>query len=86
MSDADGQQQARIAIVGSGPSGFYAVAQLLKAGFAVDLYDLLRSQTGSHSQTARQLRVNRISLYKRLERARRRRGLSTVNEALASVV
>jgi hypothetical protein len=29
----------------------------------LDLYDLLRGKTGSHSQTARQLRTDRASLY-----------------------
>lgn len=52
----------------------------------LDLYDMLRGKTGSHSQTARQLRVDRTSLYQRLERARRRLYLSTVNEAAASIV
>lgn len=52
----------------------------------LDLYDMLRGKTGSHSQTARQLRVDRTSLYQRLERARRRLYLSTVNEAVASIV
>jgi ferredoxin--NADP+ reductase len=36
----------RIAIVGAGPSGFYAADQLLKAGFAVDLYDRLPTPFG----------------------------------------
>ena len=52
----------------------------------LDLYDMLRGKTGSHSQTARQLRVNRSSFYQRLDRARRRLYLSTVNEAAASIV
>jgi transcriptional regulator of acetoin/glycerol metabolism len=52
----------------------------------LDLYDMLRGKTGSHSQTARHLRVDRTSLYQRLERARRRLYLSTVNEAVASIV
>ena len=52
----------------------------------LDLYDTLRGKTASHSQTARQLRVNRSSLYQRLDRARRRLYLSTVNEAVASIV
>jgi ferredoxin/flavodoxin---NADP+ reductase len=34
------------AIVGAGPSGFYAADQLLKAGFAVDLYDALPTPYG----------------------------------------
>jgi transcriptional regulator with PAS, ATPase and Fis domain len=50
----------------------------------LELYDLLRGKTGSHSQTARQLRVDRTSLYKRIERARRRLYLSTVKEAVAT--
>ena len=31
----------RVAVVGAGPAGFYAAAQLLDAGFEVDLLDLL---------------------------------------------
>ena len=52
----------------------------------LDLYDMLRGKTGSHSETARQLRVERTSLYQRLDRARRRLYLSTINEAVASIV
>jgi ferredoxin--NADP+ reductase len=36
----------RAAIVGAGPSGFYATEQLLKAGFEVDLYELLPTPFG----------------------------------------
>jgi ferredoxin--NADP+ reductase len=36
----------RAAIVGAGPSGFYAADQLLKAGFSVDLYDVLPTPYG----------------------------------------
>ncbi len=36
----------RAAIVGAGPSGFYTADQLLKAGFAVDLYDALPTPYG----------------------------------------
>jgi ferredoxin--NADP+ reductase len=36
----------RAAIVGAGPSGFYATGQLLKLGFAVDLYDELPTPFG----------------------------------------
>ena len=36
----------RAAIVGAGPSGFYTAEQLLKAGFAVDLYDELPTPFG----------------------------------------
>jgi ferredoxin--NADP+ reductase len=36
----------RAAIVGAGPSGFYATDQLLKAGFEVDLYDVLPTPFG----------------------------------------
>jgi len=50
----------------------------------LNLYELVRMKTGSHSQTARQLRIDRVSLYQRLARARRRLCLSTVNEAVAS--
>src|SRR6201986_1896042 len=36
----------RAAIIGAGPSGFYAADQLLKAGFEGDLYDLLPTPFG----------------------------------------
>src|SRR6202012_1333515 len=36
----------RAAVIGAGPSGFYATDQLLKAGFAVDLYDELPTPYG----------------------------------------
>ena len=36
----------RAAIVGAGPSGFYAAGMLLEAGFAVDLYDVLPTPFG----------------------------------------
>jgi len=36
----------RVAIVGAGPSGFYAAEQLLTAGFSVDLYDALPTPYG----------------------------------------
>ena len=36
----------RVAIVGAGPSGFYAADGLLKAGFEVDLYDALPTPYG----------------------------------------
>ena len=36
------------------------------------LYDQLLAKTGSHSQTARLLRADRVSLYQRIERARQR--------------
>ena len=36
----------RIAIVGAGPSGFYASEQLLSQGFEVDLIDLLPTPFG----------------------------------------
>jgi transcriptional regulator with PAS, ATPase and Fis domain len=52
----------------------------------LDLYDMLRGKTGSHSETARQPRVDRTSLYQCLDRARRRLYLSTINEAVASIV
>ena len=44
----DGQpaQIKRAAIVGAGPSGFYATEQLLKRGFEVDLYDTLPTPFG----------------------------------------
>lgn len=36
----------RAAIIGAGPSGFYAAGMLLKAGFTVDLYDVLPTPYG----------------------------------------
>src|SRR5215211_4803098 len=36
----------RIAIIGAGPSGFYAAEQLLSQGFEVDLLDLLPTPFG----------------------------------------
>jgi transcriptional regulator with PAS, ATPase and Fis domain len=36
------------------------------------LYEQLLNKTGSHTQTARLLRTDRVSLYQRIERARRR--------------
>ena len=36
----------RVAVVGAGPSGFYAAAQLLNAGFEVDLLDVLPTPFG----------------------------------------
>jgi ferredoxin/flavodoxin---NADP+ reductase len=36
----------RAAVIGAGPSGFYAAEQLLKAGFAVDLYEALPTPFG----------------------------------------
>ena len=38
----------------------------------LSLYDQLLAKTGNHSQAARLLRIDRTSLYQRLERARRR--------------
>src|SRR5215207_5299312 len=37
---------ARAAIVGAGPSGFYAADQLLRAGVAVDVFDALPTPFG----------------------------------------
>jgi ferredoxin/flavodoxin---NADP+ reductase len=36
----------RAAIIGAGPSGFYAADQLLKAEFEVDVYDALHTPFG----------------------------------------
>jgi len=48
----------------------------------LELYDALRDRHGTHSETARHLKVDRISLYQRLRRAReriqRRRGASSL--------
>jgi ferredoxin--NADP+ reductase len=38
--------EKRAAIIGAGPSGFYAADQLLRAGFDVDLYDALPTPFG----------------------------------------
>src|SRR5918911_84059 len=38
--------ELRAAVVGAGPSGFYATDQLLKAGFAVDLLEVLPTPFG----------------------------------------
>lgn len=38
----------------------------------ISLYDQLLPKTGSHSQAARLLGIDRTGLYQRLERARRR--------------
>jgi len=38
----------------------------------LSLYEQLRQRTGTHSQTARVLKTDRVSLYQRLERARQR--------------
>ena len=37
---------ARAAVIGAGPSGFYAADQLLKANVAVDLFDALPTPYG----------------------------------------
>ncbi len=42
----NGHSPYRIAVIGSGPAGFYATDQLLKAGVAVDLYDALPTPFG----------------------------------------
>jgi len=39
-------QQLRAAVVGAGPAGFYTTADLLKAGWEVDLYDVLPTPFG----------------------------------------
>ena len=39
-------QQPRVAVIGAGPSGFYAADQLLKEGIAVDLFDRLPTPYG----------------------------------------
>ncbi|MBA2348062.1 MAG: FAD-dependent oxidoreductase [Solirubrobacterales bacterium] len=36
----------RAAVIGAGPSGFYTTGMLLKAGFSVDLYDVLATPFG----------------------------------------
>src|SRR3954469_23458637 len=40
------RDQMRAAVVGAGPSGFYASDQLLDAGFEVDLFDALPTPFG----------------------------------------
>jgi ferredoxin/flavodoxin---NADP+ reductase len=39
-------ESRHVAVVGAGPAGFYACEDLLKAGFEVDLYDLLPTPFG----------------------------------------
>jgi ferredoxin--NADP+ reductase len=46
MSPSDPSSSLRAAIVGAGPSGFYAADQLLSAGLAVDLYETLPTPFG----------------------------------------
>jgi ferredoxin--NADP+ reductase len=41
-----GGRANRAAVIGAGPSGFYAADQLIKAGFEVDLYDALPTPFG----------------------------------------
>src|ERR687898_332551 len=46
MADTNVGEGRRVAVVGAGPSGFYATEQLLGLGFAVDLYDSLPTPFG----------------------------------------
>ncbi len=46
MTETDSAAPLRVAIVGAGPSGFYATGQLLADGFEVDLYDVLPTPFG----------------------------------------
>jgi transcriptional regulator with PAS, ATPase and Fis domain len=62
---ADGRQPITAYAEGGSLNNFLDRAML-------NLYHRVRAKTGSHSQTAHQLRVDRTSLYQRLERARRR--------------
>ena len=52
-------------------NGCYSLDDFLDQAM-LDLYQLLREKTGSHSETARQLRINRSALYQRIERGRER--------------
>jgi hypothetical protein len=52
-------------------NGCYSLDDFLDQAM-LDLYHLLREKTGSHSETARQLRINRSALYQRIERGRER--------------
>ena len=52
-------------------NGCYSLDDFLYQAM-LDLYHLLREKTGSHSETARQLRINRSALYQRIERGRER--------------
>lgn len=45
-SPIDGPEPLRVAIVGAGPAGFYAADALLKAGAAVDVFELLPAPFG----------------------------------------
>src|ERR1700722_11819871 len=44
--DGTSARALRAAIIGAGPSGFYATEALLKQGFRVDLYDALPTPFG----------------------------------------
>src|ERR671910_281206 len=46
MAETNVGEGRRVAVVGAGPSGFYATEQLLGLGFAVDLYDSLPTPFG----------------------------------------
>lgn len=52
-------------------NGCYSLDDFLDQAM-LDLYHLLREKTGSHCETARQLRINRSALYQRIERGRER--------------
>lgn len=79
LCSADGRQPIAAYAESDSLDGFLDRAML-------NLYESVRMKTGSHSQTARQLRIDLVSLYQRLARAWRRLWLSTVNEAVASIV
>src|SRR5215203_6498249 len=46
MSETNVGEGRRVAVVGAGPTGFYASDQLLRLGFSVDLYDRLPTPFG----------------------------------------
>jgi transcriptional regulator with PAS, ATPase and Fis domain len=50
----------------------------------LSLYEQLLAKTGNHSQAARLLRIDRTSLYQRLERARRRTQVNSSNHNFSS--
>lgn len=45
----------RTAVIGAGPSGFYAMGQLLAEGFEVDLFDVPRRRSGSCGRAWRRI-------------------------------
>ena len=57
---------------------------LIAVGLLMTRSYMLRRKEDQRKGDQRQLRIDRVALYQRLERARRRLGLTTVQEAVAS--